>query len=272
MPFVERSPFRTYYHAEGEGPPLIFIHGAWLDHRMWRKQQAYFAGWFRTVAYDMEGHGRSLDPPPHRYSVGRWADELSALVDALFPGRRVHLCGLSLGGVVAAYWAHHHPDRTASLIIAASPIDFGVPRWLRPIMPPFRAALTGILHLLPFRWIVRAASGGLRRILGRTRQRRGTFMEYVEECFQTMGKRRWTAVLRAALRYEGLPEYHLPSATLLIEGAHDHWFIRRRMQRLARRIHRPLRTLPHAAHMVNIEQPAEFHRIVHQFLLSNTTT
>jgi pimeloyl-ACP methyl ester carboxylesterase len=102
---------RLYYELAGEGPPLVFIHGYTLDHRMWDDQLAPFAAHYRVLRYDVRGFGRS-SLPTEPYSS---AQDLKALLDHLaIP--RAHIVGLSAGGGIAIDFALAYPEATASLI------------------------------------------------------------------------------------------------------------------------------------------------------------
>ena len=104
--------------AGAGGVPLVFLHGVGSDKSAWAGQVAYFGGSRRTIALDYPGYGES-DPSsagedaPH----DRFAAVILAALAALGVGR-FHLCGLSLGGIVAIAIAHRAPARTASLILA----------------------------------------------------------------------------------------------------------------------------------------------------------
>lgn len=104
----------------GDAIPLVFLHGVGSDKSAWAPQLAHFGETRRAVALDYPGYGESApatpsDAAPH----DRFADAILAALDALGI-QRAHLCGLSLGGVVAIAIAHRAPDRLASLAIADS--------------------------------------------------------------------------------------------------------------------------------------------------------
>lgn len=109
------------YREQGSGGvPLVFLHGVGSDKSAWDPQLAHFGTTRRAVALDYPGYGES-DPLVER--TGAPHDQLAeAIIAALDPLGldRVHLCGLSLGGVVAIAIAHRAPHRLASLILADS--------------------------------------------------------------------------------------------------------------------------------------------------------
>jgi pimeloyl-ACP methyl ester carboxylesterase/ketosteroid isomerase-like protein len=104
------------YERAGEGPPLVFAHGAATDSRLWRAQLAALAGEFTVVAWDEPGAGRSEDVP-HGFGLADYADCLAALIESLELGP-AHSAGLSWGGTVALELYRRHPSRVATLILA----------------------------------------------------------------------------------------------------------------------------------------------------------
>ena len=59
MSTVQTNGIRTYYEEYGEGPPIVFLHGATSDHRLWAEQATPLADDYRIITYDMRGHGRT---------------------------------------------------------------------------------------------------------------------------------------------------------------------------------------------------------------------
>ena len=101
----------------GEALPILFLHGVGSDKSVWAPQLKHFGNGRRAVAFDYPGYGESEfveDATRDAYA----AAILSAM-DALGIAR-AHICGLSLGGVVAIAIHAAAPDRCASLIIADS--------------------------------------------------------------------------------------------------------------------------------------------------------
>jgi 3-oxoadipate enol-lactonase len=101
----------------GDATPIVFLHGVGSDKSVWAPQLAYFGSSRRAVAFDYPGYGESgLIEGATRDD---FATALFAAMDALEIGR-AHICGLSLGGVVAIAMHAAAPQRCASLIIADS--------------------------------------------------------------------------------------------------------------------------------------------------------
>ena len=122
MAIVSTSMGRLGLAERGDGnlTPLVFLHGVGSDKSAWMPQLNVLGRHRRTMAFDFPGYGESDaampgDEEPH----DRFARAILAGLDALgiFSA---HICGLSLGGVVALAMASLAPDRVASLTIADS--------------------------------------------------------------------------------------------------------------------------------------------------------
>jgi 3-oxoadipate enol-lactonase len=114
--FAPVNGTRIYYEVQGQGAPLVLIHGGNLDSRMWDDQFTQYAKRFRVLRYDVRGFGGSMRPAEQADSN---ADDLTALLDYLeMP--KAHLVGLSLGGVVALDFAVTRPKRVLSMVLAGA--------------------------------------------------------------------------------------------------------------------------------------------------------
>ncbi|HLH21575.1 MAG TPA: alpha/beta fold hydrolase [Chloroflexota bacterium] len=115
--FVEVRGTRVQLQTEGEGPPLVFLHGA--GGGAWLPGLTQLAERFRVYAPVHPGFGQSDDRPDWDQLddyVFHYLDFLDTLgLD------RVHLAGASLGGWLAATFAvsHAHRLRTLTLLDAA---------------------------------------------------------------------------------------------------------------------------------------------------------
>ncbi len=104
---------------EGDGPPVLFVHGFPLDHSMWRGQTAFFSRTHRVVAPDLRGFGRS-GGTRDVVEMSDLADDLAGLLDELDVTEPVVYCGLSMGGYVAWPFVERHADRLRALIVCDS--------------------------------------------------------------------------------------------------------------------------------------------------------
>ena len=116
MSHIEIDGLRVAYTEQGDGPPLVLLHGFLSDRRMWRAQLSGLSDGFRVIAWDMPGAGDSSDPP-ESYRMSDYAACLAALLDALGV-RSAFVLGLSWGGVLTQEFYRTYPDRVAALILA----------------------------------------------------------------------------------------------------------------------------------------------------------
>jgi 3-oxoadipate enol-lactonase len=103
--------------GNGERTPIIFLHGVGSDKSVWRPQLEHFGKSRQAIAFDYPGYGESEaieDATRDDYAAAVLAALDSLGVD------EAHVCGLSLGGVVAIAIHSAAPERCASLIIADS--------------------------------------------------------------------------------------------------------------------------------------------------------
>jgi pimeloyl-ACP methyl ester carboxylesterase len=112
---VRANGVEIAYERVGEGPPLVFVHGAGEDGRVWQPQLAALADEFTVVAWDEPGAGRSSDVPAE-FGLAEYADCLVALIEALALGP-AHVAGLSWGGTVVQELYRHHPEFVVTLIL-----------------------------------------------------------------------------------------------------------------------------------------------------------
>ena len=111
---VGRTATGIAYEVAGSGPPLVLVHAGVADRRMWDPQWAAFRIGHRVVRYDARGYGESLPP------VGAWSQhgDLLALMDEL-EITRAHLVGVSMGAGIVVEAALARPEAVASLFVAA---------------------------------------------------------------------------------------------------------------------------------------------------------
>jgi len=112
---VQTNGLEVAYQRRGDGPPLVLLHGAAGDSRLWQPQLDALAGDFTVVAWDEPGAGRSSDLPAG-FALEDYGSCLAALVDGLGLGP-AHVAGLSWGGTVAQELYRQRPDLVATLLL-----------------------------------------------------------------------------------------------------------------------------------------------------------
>ncbi|MFE9423451.1 alpha/beta fold hydrolase [Kitasatospora sp. NPDC006697] len=101
--------------GDAESPTLLLVHGAGQGGRLWQRQLAEMSGRFHLLAPDLPGFGATPGP----FTLPAAVESLADL--ARRSGAPVHLCGHSLGAIVAAWLAAEHPELVARLVLVSGP-------------------------------------------------------------------------------------------------------------------------------------------------------
>ena len=123
---VLANGIRTNYLQEGEGEPVVLVHGSGPGvsaHANWRLTIPTLAQQFRVYALDMVGFGFTERPAQIDYNLQTWTDQLIGFLDALGI-ERASLVGNSFGGAIVLHAADQHPPRVNRLVLMGS---VGVP-------------------------------------------------------------------------------------------------------------------------------------------------
>ncbi|MDX8483001.1 alpha/beta fold hydrolase [Mesorhizobium sp. VK24D] len=116
---------------------IVFLHGFGSCHSIWRDVIARLAPSVRALAYDLPGHGYSLE---YQDAGGARHAALAILADLAARGLgKVHLVGHSMGGAIATLMALADPERVATLTLLA-PGGFG-PEINGPLLRRYAAAV-----------------------------------------------------------------------------------------------------------------------------------
>ena len=116
---VQANGQELYYELHGEGPPLVLLMGIGYDSSLWTLAQVpVLSTQFQVILVDNRDAGRS-SKARQPYTIADMADDLAGLLDALGI-QRSHLLGLSMGGMIALEFALRHGDRLDRLVLAGT--------------------------------------------------------------------------------------------------------------------------------------------------------
>lgn len=104
-----------HYIEAGSGDPLILLHGNGEDASYFDGQMNVLSSFFRVIAPDTRGHGRSPRGTAP-FTIRQFADDLLAFMDRLGI-QKAHLLGFSDGGNIALIFALRYPQRVDRLIL-----------------------------------------------------------------------------------------------------------------------------------------------------------
>lgn len=116
-----------HYIEQGEGFPLLLLHGNGEDVSYFAHQMEPFARHFRVIAVDTRGHGQTPrgEAP---FTIRQFAEDLLAFMDRLAI-EKAHILGFSDGGNIAMLFAMMHPDRVEKLILDGANLDTSGVKW-----------------------------------------------------------------------------------------------------------------------------------------------
>jgi len=119
MPEIRVDDVKLHYEVQGSGDPLLMVMGLGSSSASWHPDLiAGLARSFRVITYDNRGTGRS-DKPDIPYSLEMFAADAVALLDALELDR-VHLFGVSMGGMIAQELALRYAPRLHTLTLGCT--------------------------------------------------------------------------------------------------------------------------------------------------------
>ncbi len=110
-----------HYQENGQGEPLILLHGNGEDGSYFQHQTAYFCDRYRVIAVDTRGHGQSPRGGAP-FTIGQFARDLSDFMDAHSIPRAIIL-GFSDGANIAMKFALQWPDKVKALILNGGNLD-----------------------------------------------------------------------------------------------------------------------------------------------------
>ena len=192
--------------------PVILLHAASLDLTYWDAQFEALSRTHDVVAFDWPGHGRS-DGITGPASFEDWAEVVAAVVRKI-GGGPAHLVGVSLGSMVAQYFALNHPGLVRSLCLIGSACT---------LAPPVRQAMR--------ERAVMARQAGMSAVLAMAtghwftpqfRQRRPDVIDRVEKTFLAFEPHQYAALWEMIATLETRERLAgLVCPTLVLAGEHD---------------------------------------------------
>jgi pimeloyl-ACP methyl ester carboxylesterase len=114
--FLDFDGMQIHYTSEGDGEPLLLIHGTFASLHTWDDWTSKLQGDFRVIRLDLPGFGLTGPQPDNDYSTKATLYLLEALRREL-DIERWSIAGNSLGGGIALAYARHFPDQTHKLIL-----------------------------------------------------------------------------------------------------------------------------------------------------------
>ena len=122
MPAVQIDGVQLEYIEQGQGDPVVLVHGTLGDYRSWQLQMDAFAERYRTIAYSRRYHyPNECRGDESDYSAALHADDLAAFITGL-ELESAHVVGTSYGAYTALLLAARHPERVRALVLSDPPV------------------------------------------------------------------------------------------------------------------------------------------------------
>ena len=141
--FMNVDGANLHYRDEGQGIPIILLHGTAASLHTWDGWSAELSKQYRVLRLDLPGFGLTGPNACGSYSIDYYRDLLLHFMDSLGI-KQAHIGGSSLGGQIAFDFAAMHPERVQKLILV-SPTGVTNANDKR-ITLPFRMAQTPLLR------------------------------------------------------------------------------------------------------------------------------
>lgn len=252
---------RLAFSVEGRAnaPLLVLSNSLGTDRSLWDRQVDQLMARYRVLRYDTRGHGES-DAPSGDYTIDRLGQDVLSLLDAVGV-TRAHVCGISIGGMTALWLGAHAPERVHRLVLANTAARIGsVELWTERIGVATTEGLDALADAAMARWFTSAFHEAEPDTIARFRS--------------TMSRTPVAGYVgcAAALRDADLRSLtaNIRAKCLVVTGLHDVSTPPTVGEWLAETIPAAeLRALD-AAHLSNVERPAQFTAAVDFFLSSES--
>lgn len=266
MPTAQTDDIETYYEASGNGPPIVFIHGALSDHSAAAQQLETFSDTYTAITYDLRGHGKTTNPQHAPYSIDLLAEDLRAFITEMGLERPV-LCGISMGGMIAQVYASRYPDQLSGLVLADTFSPAFLDRRDRIKRSSIVNAMAGLIRIVGYN-----RAKGLMLWFGRKLERNQT-TSLRPDAFPDMDTADAVNALKAVAGFHttdiDLSSITVP--TLILYGEHETSIISRHAPTLSAQIpDSTVQEVPDAGHASPWDNPEFFNSAIQAFLTSQT--
>lgn len=272
LSFVHVNGVRLAYRLEGSGVPVIFVHGESYSHELWNEQRAAFGERYFFLSYDRRGHGQSEDPPTG-YSETAHAEDLAALMRH-FGMPNAHFVVNSRGGSIMLRFLKLFGPKVRSITFADATIplvDISRDSAFRPAVPRLKGPPPSLEDALAGREMAKKSS--FTRVAQSRSETRTVLDRMLDQYSPLVAMNPQRSDMAAAMHIGPWNRRDFPDMTtmhqpilLLVGELTDVFFIEG-----ATTAHRlwpntRLHEIPGTDHLLMLEEPGAFNRIVLKFL------
>jgi 3-oxoadipate enol-lactonase len=261
---------KIYYEVTGQPhqPSLVLLHAGIAKLRMWDEQIEAFSKHYQVICYDTRAYGKSTTEAV-KFSQRQ---DLLALLEHLKIDK-VHLLGISRGGTIAMDFTLEFPDKVASLVMVASnPSGFESDdseiekTYFARDEELSESRNAEAMAALDIEMWVDGPGQPVGRASEKVRQKvHALTLEHYQDYFAAFAEKEPTSVPLEPPAIERLTAINVP--TLIITGDLDFSYTAVAAELMVREIPTAQHVvIADAAHMVNMEKPEAFNKVVLEFL------
>lgn len=258
MKFIATEDARLHYeHLPRPGAPALLLMGALgTSLGMWDDQVAQLNERYELVRFEARGHGKSTLGSRQELTMERLALDALSVLDACGIAR-AHVCGLSIGGMVAMQIATQWPDRVLKTILCSTSAHMpSRENWEDRIATVTSQGMGPLVEPTLERWFT-----------AEFRAAEPARVERIRHMLRDVDPRGYAACCAAIRDMDQRKTITaIKAKTLVIAGTRDPSTGPEQAQALVRSIPESKLALLEAAHLCNIERAGEFNEAVAEFL------
>lgn len=255
---LKQAEYEIHYFVSGkkDSALILFLHPAFSDHRAFDQQIDFFASKYRVITIDLIGHGLS--------KANKSKDKIDVSVehiDKILKTEgydKVHLVGVSMGSLIAQYYALHYPEKVQSLT-ALGGYDINIED--KEVAKVQRSSNMGLI----FRAVFSMQSFRKKTAEITCFSEKGQYLFYeTESLYERKSFMVMSGLQNIIKNRTGIhPEY----PTLILTGEHDIELAKV----MAKKWHSvnaksQFYTIKNAGHCANIDEPSEFNSVLDTFI------
>jgi pimeloyl-ACP methyl ester carboxylesterase len=253
---LQSNSISLYYEIQGEGQPLVFIHGLGSSTQDWEAQVPEFSKSYQVITFDLRGHGQS-DKPAGPYQMAMFAADLASLLQSLGI-ESAHIVGISLGGAVAFQFAIDFPGMVKTLTIVNSAPTMGEQEQAKAEVD----RRVGIVQQLGMRAMGQALSANLF-----PRPEDATLRDRFVERWAANDPQAYIEATRSMLGWDVTNQLgSIQSPTLIMAADQDYSPIAVKEAYIKLLPNAALAVIPDSRHATPLEDPQKFNAVLGQFL------
>ncbi|WP_298830791.1 alpha/beta hydrolase [uncultured Planococcus sp.] len=254
MPHIKIKNVELHYEVEGSGEAILFTHGASWNHRQWKPQVEELSKHYKTITWDVRGHGKS-SLPKGKVDSEDFTKDLVGLLDHLGV-KQAHLCGLSMGGHICLQTAIRHPERVKSLMLIGTPYTNSY-NWVEKVFVPINRWSS---MFIPMHVMASIQARTLSKFNSNNKQ-------YIKETVSSIPLSHWIRIWNSVSKMESGNELNkITCPTLILQGDHDSMTERQQQEMAARIPQSKMVYIKNAHHATNLDNPKQVNHEIREHL------